>query len=104
MSIYQQNAVNANTVIDRSPYYFQVQIITADGRSQEIQIGAIETLVLQDNIDILGHAGYLVLNNYLDSLERVADINQQNKSASNLTGDYFNETKRKTIIINDSKL
>jgi len=106
MSIYQENAVNPNTVIDRSPYYFKVQIVNADGRSQEVQIGAIETLVLQDNIDNIEHTGYLVLNNYLDSLERVADINQQNKSASNLTGDYFNETKssdRGFILKGDSR-
>lgn len=79
-------------VINNNPYYFNVVLNSSDGRSQQLKIGSINSLVLQDSITNPFHQGYIILNNTFDAVERIADL-ENNDRISNSTSRTFTPTK-----------
>ena len=73
-------------IINNNPYKFNVSLITADGRYQELRIGAINTLVIDDTFTNFYHKGYIILNNTFDALERIVEMEgQRSQSSGNST-------------------
>jgi len=66
-------------LINNNPYRFRVGLYSADGRYQELRIGAISRLVIEDSFTDFYHKGYIVINNSFDAVERIADFNNQQK-------------------------
>jgi len=60
-------------VINNSPYRFNIGLFSSDGRYQEVNIGAVNSLVLEDDFTDFYHKGYIILRNEFDAVERVAD-------------------------------
>jgi len=65
-------------LINNNKYIFNVSLITADGRYQELRMGAINNLVIEDNFANFYHSGYIVLNNTFDAVERVVEFEKEN--------------------------
>jgi len=73
-------------IINNNPYKFNVSLITADGRYQELRIGAINTLVIEDTFTNFYHKGYIILNNTFDALERIVEMEgQRTQNSGNST-------------------
>jgi hypothetical protein len=75
-------------VINNNPYYFNVILNSSDGRSQQLKIGSINTLVIQDSITNPFHQGYIVLNNTFDAVERITDLQNNDKISNNTSGSF----------------
>lgn len=72
-----------NDLINNNNYRFKVGLISFDGRYQELKIGAINSLVIEDNFTDFFHKGYIILNNNFDAVERITDfINTENAASS----------------------
>lgn len=72
----------AINVINNNPYKYNIGLFTADGRYQELKIGAINKLVLEDTFTNFYHKGYIVINNTFDAVERIADFTNQEKATT----------------------
>lgn len=66
-------------LINSTQYRFNIALVSLDGRYQELKIGAINSLVIEDDITNYYHKGYIIIDNVLDAVERVADVvNREN--------------------------
>ena len=72
-------------VINNNTYRFKVGLASVDGRYQELKIGAINSLVIEDNFTEFYHKGYIVLNNNFDAVERISDFFNKEKSSVSTT-------------------
>lgn len=77
------NNTEFRNIINNNPYRFNIGLFTADGRYQQLKIGAINSLVLVDNFTNFYHKGYIVINNTFDATERIADFKNQENLVSN---------------------
>jgi hypothetical protein len=75
-------------VINNNPYYFNVILNSSDGRVQQLKIGSINTLVIQDSITNPFHQGYLILNNTFDAVERITDLQDNDRTSNNTSGRF----------------
>ena len=66
------------TLINNNPYRFNIGLVTSDGRYQELRVGAINNLVIEDTFTNFYESGYIILNNTFDALERVNDLSNTN--------------------------
>lgn len=72
-------------IINNNPYRFNIGLYTTDGRYQELKIGAISKLVIDDDFQDFYHKGYIVINNAFDAVERIADFKNAESAASGAT-------------------
>lgn len=77
--------VNFDNIINNNHYKFNVGLFTADGRYQELKIGAINSLVLEDTFTNFYHKGYIIINNRFDGVERLADFKNNEKIGTTST-------------------
>jgi len=68
-------------LINNNPYRFNIGLYTSDNRYQELKMGAISRLVIEDDFQDFYHKGYIVINNTFDAVERIIDF-QNAESAS----------------------
>lgn len=82
-----KNLSNSNNefkaLINNNPYRFNIGLFTADGRYQQLKIGALNQLVLVDNFTNFYHKGYVVIKNSFDATERMIDFKNQETLTSN---------------------
>ena len=96
--------VNFNNIINNNQYKFNIGLFTADGRYQELKIGAINSLVLEDVFTNFYHKGYIIINNRFDGVERLADFKNNEKIGSSSTftpdkGFIFKGDSRDMLIV-----
>jgi len=70
-------------IVNNNNYRFRVGLLSVDGRYQELKIGAINSLVIEDDYTNFFHKGYIIINNKFDAVERIADF--QNKEQAKTT-------------------
>jgi len=70
------------TVINNNPYRFNIGLVTSDGRYQELRVGAINNLVIEDTFLNFYQSGYIIINNTFDAVERVSDLNNVKNATS----------------------
>jgi len=72
------------TVINNNPYKFNIGLATSDGRYQELRVGAINNLVIQDTFLNFYTTGYIIINNTFDAVERLSEFeNSKNTQTTN---------------------
>ena len=81
-----------NDIINNNPYYFNIRLLSSDNRLQQLKIGSINSLVLDDDFNDFYTKGYIVINNVFDAVERLVDINNL-EDASTSTNNNFNSNK-----------
>jgi hypothetical protein len=54
---------NFNNIINGNNYRFNIGLVTADGRYQELKIASINSLVIEDLFTDFYHKGYIIINN-----------------------------------------
>lgn len=91
-------------IINNNNYRFKVGLASADGRYQELKIGAINSLVIEDNFTDFFHKGYIIINNRFDAVERISDFINKEKSSINASfspnkGFIFKGDSRDLLII-----
>jgi len=80
-------------IINNNPYKFNVSLITADGRYQELRIGAINSLVIEDTFTNFYHKGYIILNNTFDALERIVEMEKPRDQSSGNSANSVSKQK-----------
>lgn len=70
---------NFDNIINGNNYRFNVGLVTADGRYQELKIASINSLVIEDQFTDFFHKGYIIINNRYDGVERLADVKNKEK-------------------------
>jgi len=64
--------------INNNPYYFNIRLLSSDDRLQELKIGSINSLVIEENFTDFYTKGYIVINNVFDAVERMVDFDNTN--------------------------
>jgi hypothetical protein len=72
-------------IINNNPYRFNVGLYSSDGRYQELKMGAINKLVLEDDFQDFYHKGYIIINNTFDAVERIADFSNLESATQGAT-------------------
>jgi len=65
--------------INNNPYYFNIRLLSSDGRLQQLEIGSINSLIIEESFVNFFTKGYIVINNVFDAVERIVDIDNKNK-------------------------
>jgi len=78
---------NFNNIINGNNYRFNIGLVTADGRYQELKIASINSLVIEDLFTDFYHKGYIIINNRYDGVERLADV--KNKERLTVTTNFI---------------
>jgi len=91
-------------VINNNTYRFKVGLLSVDGRYQELKIGAINSLVIEDDFTRFFHKGYIIINNKFDAVERVADFKNKEQAKTSTTftpnkGFIFKGDSRDILVI-----
>lgn len=87
------------TYINNNPYRFNIGLATSDGRYQELRVGAINNLVIDDMFVNFYHSGYIILNNTFDAVERITEF----KSTDKLQSSTNKNTERGYLMRGDSR-
>jgi len=67
-----------NAIFNSSKYQFKIYLISSDGRSQELKPGVIRQFIISDNFLNFYNAGYIVIDNTFDVIERNTPENKEN--------------------------
>ena len=69
-----------NAIFNSSKYQFKINLISNDGRSQELKPGVVRQLVISDDFLNFYTSGYIVVDNTFDVIERNTPENKQNNN------------------------
>ena len=69
-----------NAIFNSSKYQFKINLISNDGRSQELKPGVVRQLVISDDFLNFYTSGYIVVDNTFDVIERNTSENKQNNN------------------------